>query len=85
MTSLLSREGLVGRGVYCSDREEEGDTVEWHAARVSHVECERHRGAGSVRLWKIFLHKEEPTVGLWKSIVVGQDMIEYQLQKSSFL
>lgn len=72
--------GLWGGGV-----EEEGDTMEWHAAWVSHVERERHRGAGSVRFWKLFLHKEEPTVGLWKSIVMGQDMIEYQLQKSSFL
>lgn len=43
------------------------------------VERERHRGAGSVRFWEIFLHKEEPTVGLWKSIVMGQNMTEYQL------
>jgi hypothetical protein len=39
----------------------------------------RVRGAGSVRSWKIFLHEEEPMVGLRKSIVMGQDMTECQL------
>lgn len=42
------------------------------------VERESDRGAGSMRSWKILFHEEEPTVGLWKAIVVGQDMTRSQ-------
>lgn len=60
LTSLLNHEGLVGKGcIVLTGKKKE---ILWSGTKCGR---ERDRGSGSVRSWKIFLHEEEPTFGLW--------------------